>query len=66
VVPFVLVSERNNEIAFAGKGALAETRCDLGFDPIHDLLVERGIVIRKSNLLLFEQTRLCNQRQKKK
>src|SRR5260221_1563888 len=39
VIPFVLVSERNNKIAVLCILALSQARCNLGLDAVDDLLV---------------------------
>src|SRR4029077_9983234 len=44
VIPTVLVSERNNEIAFGRIFALTESGRDSVFDTIYDLCVKRYVV----------------------
>ena len=61
VIFAILVRERNYQIAFARKSALAKARSDFGFDRIYDLSVERHIVIRKIDI-----SRLRDQRKPKK
>jgi hypothetical protein len=45
VIPAVLISEGNDEVAIARQSALAKTGRDFGFDPIYDLGVEGLIVV---------------------
>jgi hypothetical protein len=51
VISFVLVRERNHEIALALQGALAETGPNVGFDATDNLGEKRRIVIRKIDIL---------------
>src|ERR1043166_6143693 len=47
MIPAVLVSERNDEVAIARAPGLAQASRDLGFDTIYDLIVERDIIAGK-------------------
>ena len=50
VVPAVLVSKRNDEIAIARAPGLAQASRDLGFDPIYDLIVEWHVITGKIHI----------------
>ena len=51
VIPLVLISKRNDEIAIARISALTKASRDFGFDTIYDLSVEGHIIIRKIDIL---------------
>jgi hypothetical protein len=65
VVPAVLVGKRKDEIPIARITALTKAGRDFGFDTIHDLRVERHIIVRKIDIPL-EQARLRDDGQSKK
>ncbi len=50
VIPYVLVSERNNKIAVLSIYALSQARCNLGLDAVHDLLEKRHIIVREVDI----------------
>src|SRR5687768_8208488 len=63
VVPAVLVSKRNDEIAIARALGFAQASQDLGFDAIYDLLVEWQVIPGKID---FARDCLRDRRSRKK
>ena len=47
MIAIVLVSKRNNKIALVRQRPVAEPGSDIGFNPVHDLGIERQVVVGK-------------------
>src|SRR6516225_1672982 len=52
VVPFILISKRDDEIAVVVQWTLAKVRRDFGFDPVYNLTVKRQIIVWKIDIPL--------------
>ncbi len=60
VIPLVLISKRNDEIAIVRILAIPQPSQDFGFNAVCDLFVERHIIVRKIDIRL-EPTCMCNE-----
>ncbi len=60
MVPFVFISERNNEITILRVFSIAQASRYPGFDSVYDLFVKRFLVVRKIDIPRLQRSSLCD------